>query len=129
MPELGTMIRNREAALPASRIEEALVARGLEDGGKLAVADGETAWSYAGLARRAAGVAASLTAAGVAPGDRVCVYLDRTPACVAALYGAWLAGAVVVPVNEGLRSRLKPCLLIELWKWLAGPFALAVNCR
>jgi acyl-CoA ligase (AMP-forming) (exosortase A-associated) len=97
--------REHEVAHPGSRIEDTLLARGLGDGAKLALADGEFAWSYATLVRRAAGVAASLGGAGVAPGDRVCIYLDRTPACVAALYGAWLAGAVAVPVNEGLRSR------------------------
>lgn len=97
--------REREAALPGARIEDALLERGLRDGGRLAVTDGELAWSYASLTRRAAGVAASLAGAGVAAGDRVCIYLERTPACVAALHGAWLAGAVAVPVNEGLRSR------------------------
>lgn len=48
------------------------------------------------LARR---FASALLARGIQPGDRVIIYLDNTPVCAAAIYGALIAGAVFVIVN------------------------------
>ena len=62
------------------------------------VADG-TAVSYEHLAERAARCAGMLRARGVSTGDRVGVMLPNGPEFVALLYGAWMLGAVVVPLN------------------------------
>ncbi|CAO3383215.1 AMP-binding protein [Azospirillum argentinense] len=53
--------------------------------------------SYASLGRAAAGVAAALADAGVAPGDPVILAAPPGLAFVRALWGIWAAGAVAVP--------------------------------
>lgn len=58
-----------------------------------------TSLTYAELVRRARALAAGLRARGVAPGDRVALYLPNCPEVVVAYYGTWMAGAVVVPCN------------------------------
>ena len=67
--------------------------------------DGDSSCSYEALAARAQHLATQLLRHGLEPGDRVAIYLDKTTSSVVALCGAWLAGGVVVPINEGLRSR------------------------
>jgi len=57
---------------------------------------------YATLARRAAGLAAGLRAAGLVDGDRVVLASRNVPEYVEALYGCWWAGLVAVPVNAKL---------------------------
>jgi long-chain acyl-CoA synthetase len=47
-------------------------------------------------------VAAHLIGLGVAPRDRVAIWLPNHPDFVAALYGAWRVGATVVPVHSAL---------------------------
>ncbi|WP_329585127.1 amino acid adenylation domain-containing protein [Streptomyces sp. NBC_01005] len=56
-------------------------------------------WTYARLDRAVDVLAARLTAAGVAPGDRVGVYAPKSPATVIALYAALRAGAVAAPLD------------------------------
>jgi acyl-CoA synthetase (AMP-forming)/AMP-acid ligase II len=58
---------------------------------------------WAGVARRARRAAAALAAAGVAPGDRVAIVLRTEPAFLDAFFGAWLAGAVPVPLYPPVR--------------------------
>ncbi|WP_424214054.1 amino acid adenylation domain-containing protein [Streptomyces sp. BI20] len=55
--------------------------------------------SYAGLAERSARVAHALTGAGVEPGDRVAVVMERSGALLPALLGVLRAGAAYVPVD------------------------------
>ncbi|GAA4706578.1 long-chain fatty acid--CoA ligase [Pseudonocardia yuanmonensis] len=50
-------------------------------------------------------LAAGLAALGVAPGDRVAVYLQNVPQWAVVMLGVWKAGAIVVPVNPMLRER------------------------
>jgi acyl-CoA ligase (AMP-forming) (exosortase A-associated) len=87
------------------RIELPLLAQSTRAPHKPAVVDGDHACSYDELAARARHLAARLRRLGVEPGDRVAIYLDKTIASVVALYSAWLAGGVAVPINETLRSR------------------------
>ena len=49
-------------------------------------------------------VATALVAGGLGQGDRVAVYLPKTIACLAALFGAARAGGVFVPVNPVLKA-------------------------
>ncbi|HEX2312155.1 MAG TPA: AMP-binding protein [Thermomonospora sp.] len=65
------------------------------------VADDAGGWSYASwpeLAAAARAVAARLAAAGVRPGDVVCVIMPSGHPCLAAIFGAWAAGATVSPL-------------------------------
>ncbi|WP_341903332.1 AMP-binding protein [Polaromonas sp. YR568] len=60
---------------------------------------------YGGLAERAARLAAAFAAAGLAPGERVALFMRNHPAYLEVLYGAWWAGLVVVPMNAKLHLR------------------------
>ena len=67
--------------------------------GKIAAVDSDRAVSYAALAAEAGRVAGWLRARGIRPGDRVIVHLRKGIDEVAAMFGIWKAGAVVVNVN------------------------------
>ena len=61
---------------------------------------------YATFARRAAALAAGLRAThGVAPGDRVALFMGNATRYLEALYAIWWAGAVAVPINAKLHAR------------------------
>src|SRR5436853_1957950 len=60
--------------------------------------------SYGELDRMAATLAASLTELGLAPGDRVALYLQNVPQFVIAQCAVWKAGGVVVPLNPMLKE-------------------------
>jgi long-chain acyl-CoA synthetase len=72
--------------------------------GKAAVILGETKLSYAQLDELSDRAAASLAAAGVAPGDRVGLQLPNIPQFVIAYFGVLKAGGVVVPMNVLLKA-------------------------
>ena len=57
---------------------------------------------YASFHRKSAQVAAALLAKGVTPGARVALFMKNTPDYLIAQYGAWYAGAAVVPINAKL---------------------------
>lgn len=59
---------------------------------------------YAALADDVEQAAQVLLAQGIAPGDRVAIYLEKRFENVAAMFGASLAGAVFVPVNPLLKA-------------------------
>lgn len=67
--------------------------------GKVALIDAARQVDYAGLAAEAGRIAAWLADTGVEPGDRVIVHLRKGIDEVAAMFGAWARGAVVVNVN------------------------------
>ena len=56
-------------------------------------------WTYRQLADRARQVAGGLAAHGVSAGSNVALMLPNVPQFVEALYGAWMNGNVVVPMN------------------------------
>lgn len=60
---------------------------------------------YAAFARNAAAIGAGLRARGIAPGDRVAIFMPNRAAYLEALYGAWFAGAAAVPINAKLHAR------------------------
>src|SRR4051794_9934082 len=60
--------------------------------------------SYRELADRAWGVANSLVAMGVQPGEHVGVLMTNHPDLIASVFGASLIGAVVVPINARYRT-------------------------
>jgi long-chain acyl-CoA synthetase len=60
---------------------------------------GEAAIPYAELDRAARGVAASLRARGIQPGDRVAVLIPNVPEFTITYFGILYAGAAVVPIN------------------------------
>jgi len=60
---------------------------------------------YGQLADRVARLAAALREGGLAPGDRVALFMRNHPAYLEVLYAAWWAGLAVVPVNAKLHVR------------------------
>mgnify|MGYP003575081967 CR=1 FL=1 len=60
--------------------------------------------TYRDLAREVSGFAQRLLALGLGRGERVAVYLDKSPEAVAAMFGAAAAGGVFVPVNPLLKA-------------------------
>src|SRR5438067_843900 len=56
-------------------------------------------WTYAELLARANAAAATLAERGVRPGDRVLTLAPNSPALVAAYFGVWRAGAILVPLD------------------------------
>jgi long-chain acyl-CoA synthetase len=65
----------------------------------LLVLAGDASLTFAAVDRASDGVACSLAAAGITPGDRVGLYCPNVPEFVVAYLGIIKAGAVVVPVN------------------------------
>ena len=59
-------------------------------------------WTYAELDRSAERIAAGLLTAGMPPGARVGVMLDRSPELIATVLGVLKAGAAVVPLDVEL---------------------------
>jgi amino acid adenylation domain-containing protein len=76
-----------------------ITARAEADPNAIAVADAAGEVTYAELVRRAGGLAARLRAAGVAQGDCVGLFLDRSPEFVVAAFGILLAGAAYLPID------------------------------
>lgn len=67
--------------------------------------------SYSALNERARRFAQSLIDCGVRPGDRVAIIAGNSPNLAIALWGAWVAGAIAVPLETGLEAmRLKAIL-------------------
>lgn len=73
-------------------------------GDKEAVVHGEQRWSYRELDATVRRAAAVLRDAGLRPGDRLAVMTYNTPAFLIAAFGAWHAGATLVPVNHKLQT-------------------------
>jgi len=66
---------------------------------KAALVFQDTPVTYAELDQRVDLAAAGFQSLGLAPGDRVALMCANAPHFVEALYGAWRAGLVVVPIN------------------------------
>lgn len=70
---------------------------------KTALTDRARSVSYAELLQIAETVAGNLAALGIRADDRVAVIVDKRIECVAAIFGCYLAGAILVPVNPQLK--------------------------
>ncbi|WP_372345757.1 class I adenylate-forming enzyme family protein [Streptomyces sp. KL116D] len=73
-------------------------------GDKEAVVYREQRWTYREFAATARRAATVLREAGLGPGDRLAVMTYNTPAFLFAAFGAWYAGATLVPVNHKLQT-------------------------
>ncbi|HEY7387937.1 MAG TPA: amino acid adenylation domain-containing protein [Bryobacteraceae bacterium] len=68
---------------------------------RIAVTCGETQLTYDGLHRHAQSVAVALRCAGVGPGSRVAICLERSVEMVEGVLGVLYAGAAYVPLDPG----------------------------
>ncbi|MDI3418143.1 class I adenylate-forming enzyme family protein [Streptomyces luteolus] len=73
-------------------------------GDRRALVYGEQRWTYREFADAARRAATVLREAGLRPGDRLAVMTYNTPAFLFAAFGAWYAGATLVPVNHKLQT-------------------------
>lgn len=75
-------------------------------GTRPAVARGaHVVFDFAQFAAAVRRVAAGLRAAGLQPGDRIGLFMANSPDYLVAMWAAWWAGAVVVPMNARLHGR------------------------
>nr|MBP6798055.1 AMP-binding protein [Luteimonas sp.] len=72
---------------------------------RIALQQAQRRLDYTGLRASALRLAHALHARGVEPGDRVALILPNGIEAAVAWYGAWRAGAVVVPLNAQARER------------------------
>jgi acyl-CoA ligase (AMP-forming) (exosortase A-associated) len=87
------------------RIEDDLAERAIWCSDKLALVAESNRLTYRELFAHAAHLSHELRRLGVKRGDRIGIYLDKTPEAVAACYAVWLAGGILVPAYEGLHAR------------------------
>jgi long-chain acyl-CoA synthetase len=80
----------------------------------------EVVASYAQWYARVQALARHWRGLGLQPGDRVALYLHNQPAYLLAMWAAWHAGLVVVPVNRKLHPK-------EL-AWIVGHSGAALLC-
>jgi len=79
--------------------------------GAEALAHGDRRWSFEGLLDQAGRLAAGLRARGIAPGDRVGLWLPNWPEWVFARHALGILGAVTVPINTRYKvDELAYCL-------------------
>jgi len=86
----------------ASRLVQGALDRGLAD--KVALREGERAWTYGQLADQVARFAAALRSLKIGRGERVAMLVRDTLEGAAAILGTIHAGAVAVPMSELARA-------------------------
>jgi acyl-CoA synthetase (AMP-forming)/AMP-acid ligase II len=69
-----------------------------------AVVDRSDRWTFAQLHAESLRIARALAASGVEPGDRVALWAPNSARWVAASFGVYTAGAVLVPVNTRFKG-------------------------
>jgi acyl-CoA synthetase (AMP-forming)/AMP-acid ligase II len=69
-----------------------------------AVVDGATRWTFAQLLAESTRVARALVASDVRPGDRVALWAPNSARWIAASFGVYLAGGVLVPINTRFKG-------------------------
>ena len=77
-----------------------------------------------GFAAAAGRLAGRLAALGLRPGDRAAILADRYDDSFTALFGAWFAGGVAVPLNVSLPAASRDDLLARL-----SPASHRSSCR
>ena len=86
--------------LPAESLVHGLfAAQAARTPAAVAVEHGGRAWTYAELDRRAEAVARELLRRGIASGDLVGLFVERSPGMLAALLGVLKAGAAYLPLD------------------------------
>ncbi len=97
-------------------------ARSTPDASAIVAADGDEAWTYAGLDRAVEEAAGRLRALGVRPGDHVALLLEPSVTTVGLFHASMRLGAVVVPLGAKLTAR-------ELHERLERSDAMVVICN
>jgi acyl-CoA synthetase (AMP-forming)/AMP-acid ligase II len=93
-------------------LPETLGRQAREQPGSLAIVDGIHRLTYVDLYKMTCIVADRLCKHGISPGDRVAMLLPNSPQAVALIYGTWLVGGVIVPLNPQARGQ-EVCALAQ----------------
>lgn len=80
---------------------------------RIALIDGEQSWRYDECDSAARQYARLFQHHGLKVGDRIAILLDKSHEMVAAFFGAWLAGAMAVPINSELKQTQVDHILID----------------
>ncbi len=86
-------------------LADRVTAIALSEPQRIALVQGAQRIDYAGFIDAARRFAGFLSAAGCRPGDRVALIVPNRIEAAIAWYGAWIAGAAVVPLNAQARAR------------------------
>ena len=86
------------------RVEQYLEASARRLSGKIALIAQGKRLSFAELDRMSDRLAAALTARGIAPGDRVAIFMDNCWEAVVAIFAVLKAGAVFSPINPSTKA-------------------------
>ena len=90
---------------PPGTIPAALERAVREFGDAEAVVDRSNRWTFAQLHAESRRVARALDASGIRPGDRVGLWSPNSARWIAASFGVYAAGGVLVPVNTRFKGR------------------------
>jgi long-chain acyl-CoA synthetase len=104
-PHYDADVRRSLAPYPNRTLVDYLDALAGSDPGKPAILFKGTTLSYGQLDAESTAFAAALAEIGVRKGDRVALVLPNCPQFMIAEFGAWKAGAVVVPLNPTYSER------------------------
>ena len=98
-------VRPSLAPYPQATLLDYLSQLARDHGGKTALLFKGASVSYRRLETESDWFAAALVAEGVKPGDRVALVLPNCPQFFVAEFGAWKAGAIVLPLNPTYSER------------------------
>ena len=101
---LLTEWNNTSGRLPDWTVPTRVLSKAQATPDVVAVRAGARALSYKELAQQSASLATLLTSAGIKPGDRVAVCVDRTPDLSVALLATLRIGAAYVPIDASYPS-------------------------
>jgi acyl-CoA synthetase (AMP-forming)/AMP-acid ligase II len=88
----------------ASTIPAQLAATTDQHGDRVAIVDGDVRLTYAALRDAARDFGAALVHGGIAPGNRVSIWMPNCVEWVIAVLGIWSAGATLVPINTRFKG-------------------------
>jgi long-chain acyl-CoA synthetase len=99
------VVRMAALLLPSHSLADLLEAAARANPGAPAAYYFDRTITYGELDDLAARFATVLAGWGIAPGDRVAVYLQNVPQTLIAYFGAWKRGAAVVPLNPMFKDK------------------------
>ncbi len=70
-----------------------------------AVTENGATWNYGAFAKRVCAIAGAIQSAGLAPGDRVVLWMENCAEFLECLFACWTAGLCAIPVNAKLHGR------------------------
>ena len=86
-------------------LAELLIAVARQQPDRPSVTDGDTTWTYVMFADRVCRLAGGFRSRGLAPGDRIVLWMENCAEFLECLFACWAGGLCAVPVNAKLHGR------------------------